>query len=583
METIITNILDLRFNGKLDSATSLLFNQISNERRAGFNELVSDLSLHNINSVDWWVEGPASRNTVSSPLFHRYCCLYLVFNLIEKNKFSFREVVVDSKEFGNILKQIFADKIVLQTLIRFEKHNNYFEKKIVRQVLEVPLLFCKIFLRFLAARFTRHLSIHKIPKEPLVLIDTFMLADYTNSDRWYGSLWDNLSDDQKKTIFFVPTIVMTPIVSFYNVFKQLRRNKRNFLIKEDYITVSDIIYASFVRRRLKKIVIGPHQVEGYEISGMVKNELLNNRDILTVIESLLTYRFIKRLSYKSFKIRESIDWFEGFAIDKAWNLAFHRFFPNTRRIGFRAFESYPFYLSSFPIPIEKKAGVIPEIFAVQGKGTIETLKEFMEDADVIVMPSFRSQHVWDDLLVSQGKQVKSDFVILVTLPIGVHTAGKILKQLSEACVSINQKIRSVQLIIKPHPACLLNEGINKLIMQLPPYFSVTNEKSFPKLIKMADLLISEASSTCLEAIACGVPVIVVQNDEGLTHNPFPEKIPKHLYINVRSVGELYEAINYYINMPENMIEKQNSDGKWVRKNYFEPITIEGINNLLMFN
>ena len=574
-----TTKLDLRFNGKLDPHLSLLFNSIAMSKRASFNEVVSMLSEPNIKNIDWWVEGPASRNTSSSPLFHRYCCLYLVFRLIEEDKFTFREVIVDSKEFSNILEQIFDDKLVMQIFVRFEKHNNYFDKTMTKRIMEIPFLFCKIFFRCLVARLTRHLSSYKIPLEPLVLIDTFMLPNYTNSDRWYGILWDNLSDNQKRETFFVPTIVMTPIISFHKVFKQLRRSKKNFLIKEDYITVADIIYASCVRWRLKNIVIGSRQVEGYDISGMVKEELLNNRDMLTVIESLLTYRFIKRLSHKSFKIKESIDWFEGFAIDKAWSLGFRHFFPNSRHLGFRAFESYPFYLSSFPIPIEKKAGVIPEIFAVQGKGTIETLKEFIKDMDVVVIPSIRSQHVWDKISVSHGKKVKLDFVILVTLPIGIYTANKILKQLSKACGSINQQIRRIQFIIKPHPAGLLNEGIINLIMQLPSYISIDNKKSFPELIREADLLISEASSTCLEALACGVPVIVVENDEGLTHNPFPQKISKNMYRNIRSVGELCDEINYFVNRPEEMVKKQKIDGKWVRNNYFEPFTFEGFNRL----
>lgn len=574
-------ILDLRYIGKLDPETSILFNQISEESRATFNTVITNISEPNIGNIDWWVEGPASRNTASSPLFHRYCCLFLILRLIDTGKFSFSRVVVDSKEFGNILKQIFKDKAVRQTEVYLENYIQGFAKRIARQIFLIPFLSCKILIRVLIARLTKHLTIHKMPGRPLVLIDTFILPAYTDSDRWYGSLWENLSEEQKETIFFVPTVVMTPIKSFFRVFKQLRINKKNFLLKEDFLTISDIVYASLIKRRLKKITVYPILVEGYEISGIIRNELLNNSDILTVLESLLTYRFIKRLKEQAVKVRASIDWFEGFAIDKAWNLGFNRFFPEVRRIGFRAFESYPFYLSSFPIPVEKLAGVIPTVFAVQGKGTIETIKEFMEDAEVVVMPSFRSQHVWDNILsINKVKKSQLDFIILVTLPIGGHMTAKILQKLSDACESINSCGKNVQFIIKSHPAFLFTENVNNLISNLPPYFSVTDEKSFPFLIKRADLLVSEASSTCLEAVACGVPVIVVQNDEGLAHNPFPAKIPIHLYSNIRTADELSKALNCYIKMTDNEVEKQISDAKWVRENYFEPISVEGVHNLL---
>ena len=578
----VSSTLDLRFNGKFDKDISLLFNQISNESRVSFNDIVSVLSELHINSIDWWVEGPASRNIGSSPFFHRYCCLFLVISLIDDGKFKYEEVIVDSKEFGDIIEQILADKGVIDTTVRYETKNNYFKRNIVKRFFLIPVLFCKVSIRFLLARVTRHLSIHRIPQEPLVLIDTFMLPAYTNKDRWYGSLWDNLSEDQRKLVYFVPTIVMTPVTALLGVYKRLRRNERNFLVKEDYLTVSDIFFAFQVRRRLKRlVVVAPLKVSGYDLSEMVKSELLNNRDILTVIESLLTYRFIKRLSMQGIKVRLCIDWFEGQVIDKAWNFAFKKYLPSTKRIGFRAFESYPFYLCSYPIPIEKKAGVIPDVFAVQGKGTIATVKEFLKDADVIVVPSFRSQHVWDNVSLSfQAKTEDQTFTILVTLPIGIQTANNIIKQLVNVSDSISHKSRHVQYILKLHPACKVNAEFNRLISQMPDSLLLTDEKSFPILIKNTDLLVSEASSTCLEALACGVPVIVIHNEEGLTHNPMPESIPEHLYMNVRSAEQLIFALNFYINSPSYKMEDQRSYGKWVRENYFELVTPEGVNKLL---
>ena len=70
--------LDFRFNGKLNSEISYLFNKISNENRANFNEFVALISRPHTFNLDWWTEGPASRNTYSSPLFHYYCVLNLI-------------------------------------------------------------------------------------------------------------------------------------------------------------------------------------------------------------------------------------------------------------------------------------------------------------------------------------------------------------------------------------------------------------------------------------------------------------------------------------------------------------------------
>ena len=67
----------------------------------------------------------------------------------------------------------------------------------------------------------------------------------------------------------------------------------------------------------------------------------NHSDMNTVIESILTYCFIGRFHQAGKKVRLAIDWFEGQALDKAWNMGFKNFFPKTKRIGDRPTESFP--------------------------------------------------------------------------------------------------------------------------------------------------------------------------------------------------------------------------------------------------
>ena len=122
-----------------------------------------------------------------------------------------------------------------------------------------------------------------------------MIAGYTNIDRWYGTLWDHLTDSLKSKTFFVPTIVSTPLKAMMPIYKGLRTNNRNFLIREDYLKISDIFFAFQYKNRLKKINIRSVKVLGYEISNIIQYELKNYRDVSTIIESFLTYRFIKRL------------------------------------------------------------------------------------------------------------------------------------------------------------------------------------------------------------------------------------------------------------------------------------------------
>jgi hypothetical protein len=578
------DILDLRFNGKIDPKYARIFNSLSMEMRPHFNQMVADIGTDAFHSIHWWVEGPASRNTLSSPLFHQFCSLGLVHHLAASGKLAKCVVRVDSVAFRDcivsVLKKNGPGDVQVVLAPGFKVKFTGLLKKTVQ-----PLYFLVFFLvRILCARITRKKSTTAPSGESLVLIDTFILPEYTQSDRWYGILWDNIEAHQKKNVFFVPTLVMTPIGKLITVFRQLRNNSRNFLIKEDYLKLSDIFWLRGHSKKIKSLRLHDHFFLGENLRSLVREDLLNNRDLLTVYESLLLYRFIGRIQKAGIKVRLAIDWFEGQAMDKAWNLGFRDFFPSARKMGYRAFESYPFYMCSFPTENEMHAGSIPHVFAVQGRATVNTLRTFLPEIPVVVIPTFRSGHVWDaEPGITTRSKEQNAFRILVTLPIKIDKAIQILQQLLTIHNDPQYKgllDGPVEYILKLHPACRLTQDFSDLMNSAPPFFKLATEKSFPKLIRQSDILISEASSTCLEAIACGLPIIVVENSEGLTYSPVPDSMPKEVYKAVDSVEDLIFAVNSYINADPDMKNKQVEIAKQVRENYFEPLTCEGINRLL---
>ena len=134
-------------------------------------------------------------------------------------------------------------------------------------------------------------------------------------------------------------------------------------------------------------------------------------------------------------------------------------------------------------------------------------------------------------------------------------------------------------MIKPHPIQSLSKIKNNL-PELPNYISLTEEKSFSTLLYSTNILITEATSTCLEAIACGIPVIMMENEEGLIYDPIPSRVSEHLYRKVRSQDHLIQALKYFINLtPENLKQRQ-LDSAMVREDYFEPYSQDGIDRFL---
>ena len=117
-------------------------------------------------------------------------------------------------------------------------------------------------------------------------------------------------------------------------------------------------------------------------------------------------------------------------------------------------------------------------------------------------------------------------------------------------------------------------------MEIPDALFFSEETSFLRLLKEADLLITEASSTCLEALACGVPIIIMENEGGLTYDPVPNAIPKDLYRKTRTYAQLIDAMKYYVNVTSETLRQQKIYGLKIREDYFEPITKDGIERFM---
>jgi hypothetical protein len=570
-------ILDIRFNSKLNSDISLLFSKISHKKRADFNEFITSISKPHLKNLDWWVQGPASRNTYSSPLFHYYCVLFLIHHLIQEKRFLFTGVIVNSLSFKLIVEELLSNSNINNCKV----YSKYSFKDILKQIIKKRfLLFYLLFKKCFQLLVVRIISSNNIPDKPLVLIDTFLMPGYIDNDRWYGILWDKLSKEQKLETFFVPTLILTPFKDIIFLYRRAQLSVRNYIFKENYLTLKDVIFAFGHKKRIRKITIQRISLLGYEFSDLIEEELNNNSDINAVIESILTYRFIDRFNQEGLKVRLAIDWFEGQVLDKAWNMGFKNYFPKTKRFGYRPIVSIPFYLSTYPIPIERDAHVIPDVMALQGKGTVFMVKEFLSNLDTIVIPSFKYQYVWE---FSENKLSQSKYVVLITLPNkSIGYTIFVINRLLNVCNAIPIKSDTTKFLIKPHPAQSLNK-INKIksnLPELPNYISLTEEKSFAKLLYLTNILITEASSTCLEAMACGIPVIMMENEEGLTYDPIPSRVSEHLFRKVRSQDDLMQALKYFINSTPENLKQQQLDSAMVREDYFEPYSQDGVDRFL---
>jgi hypothetical protein len=209
---------------------------------------------------------------------------------------------------------------------------------------------------------------------------------------------------------------------------------------------------------------------------------------------------------------------------------------------------------------------------VIGRELVQTAKEFCPSLDVKVAPAFRFQHVW---LKRKYLPEANIFTILVALPNIINEAVHILELIAGG----NTKSVGLRFWIKQHPGTSTDKIKAAYGTTWPEQFEFVSG-DFSDYVEKSNLLISAASSTCMETLARGIPVIIVGSRNGLTHNLIPENITDDIWRLCYSSQEVVEAIQFYQDRTLEKIFEHEKIGKKIREDYFEPVTREGIREFL---
>ena len=100
-----------------------------------------------------------------------------------------------------------------------------------------------------------------------------------------------------------------------------------------------------------------------------------------------------------------------------------------------------------------------------------------------------------------------------------------------------------------------------------------SEESIEKLLTKASLVVSSASTVCIEAASMGIPVAIISNSSGLTRNPLPVPTENDLWAIIYNQSDLSALIN-----------KANKQEKKLNNNFFQKVeksTVRTLFSLIM--
>lgn len=567
----IVNIEDLSLNH------IIALNEISISIIEDFNIFTHSLYKLSDKSHVWKFSSLLSRNPYQSKLFLQFSYLIFIKNILDQDS-NIKGFIVPTLELKVIVKKYIKSKN-LSVNVRLSKKRNL--KKYIKKLIEpFKHALYTIFISWqliISSNKKRRLKVSNNNKS-ITLIDTFILPNSISAgkyiDRYYTGLIDLLDPIEKENIYFVPTID-----GGYKT-KDIKRiysnSEENLLFKQDFLKLKDYFisfYKLFNWSPIKKQNIVFRDIDVYLL---IEKEFTITRFNVSTFLGLLNFLFFKRVSECDIDIKLAVNWFENQPIDKGFNLGMNTFYPNTASIGYKGYiisEDFNFYVN--PTKYEVENGLIPKEINVIGKGLINSSKSYCKEIKVNIAPGFRFNDIWNRKKLTENKTNK--IIILVALPIAFKESLEIVRLVFNA----NKRGFFTNLIFhfKPHP--VLNfDDIKSHFGSLWPDNFVQVSGEFHDRLELSNILLGNTSSTCMEALGRGIPVVIIGSQSNLTQNPISSEIPKKIWNIAYTAEELIKHMQYFLNLNHIELEELSAIGESIKKDYFEALTKENARKFL---
>lgn len=563
-------ILDLN---SLSNNQLELLNKLSIKIKDDYNLLIEEIFSKSNKKIGWVVNSLLSRNPYLSDLFINILYVLFIKEILDKNK--------------NIVRIILIDDSIYKTLLRYLEDNEIdvevtYNKKTTKGTYRTSKAFIKnlyySFLLFFNKKI--HSREKKTLNNEIRLIDIFwdknMFDNDSYNDKYYGRLFDFFTKKETQSIYYLPHIVDINKLSFFRA--KSKSMNINVIFKHDFLKISDYLFAFLMPFQLKfnkKI-----KFKGIHIENLLIRDFRNNMFNKSSFYGLLNYRFVMRLknNFPS-NIKLFVNWFENQVIDKGLNKGFHDYFKDLSTKGFQGFVvslDYNSYLC--PTKLEMYQGVLPKKIYTCGMGLESGLKRFNKDLNIKTISALRFEHLWKRQSTIEAKD-KPENNILVILPFVYYESIKIINKIFE--ISRDYRLKNLMFRLKLHPD-LNKEKLLSLIEPLPKNIKFEN-RNLHDSFKKTTLIIGNTSSACVEALAFGIPAIIIGNRVGLTQNPIPLTIDQFLWRQVFGSEELLEAIIHFIFIKKTEHVKLNKYGDNIKLEYFEPINKNTLRDFLDFD
>ncbi len=553
-----------------------LLNEIGLNARAPFCQMIDGQAKGREADINWWASELASRNTMTSDLFDD-CCLALLAARLLESEDELDKIIVESAALKKVLDGFIRQKKSHAKVICAQSARSRRLGRLRASLLGMLKSAATLFWRYRESRWNpTRLAPRDLDNRTLVDVFVFehSFKQGRYQDRYYADFGGCLNPAVKQSMVYLATPQIN-LKATRGVIAQLRAAEQPMLLAEDMLSPSDYLFAlgyplRALGRRPRKAVL-----MGLEVTALLNDVWLGSLGSFSSINGLLRYRFARRLGRLGVRPRMVLDWFENQILDKAGNAGFRKFLPGTELVGYQANIIHPFYLCSYPTEKEYASKVTPARVGVCGKQPALERKEFCPSLETFAAPAFRYAGLWKPRVRQPASEF---FTVLVPLSITAAESIQVMEVvLGAARVGVPEKTR---FWVKPHPgAGDFNKLLSRAGLTLGPAFQVVGG-DFLEVAEQSNLMIGNASGTCLEMVARGVPVIIVGSRNRITQNPIPESVDPAIWGVCFEPEEVAAAIRQRAAEAVELGGRYQEIARKVREDYFEKVTPQGVDQLL---
>ena len=529
--------------------TAEMLQETARSLRQSYIDYIGKLSVER-NSLMWWAGRLSEKNPYVSKTFLHACYIKLSMDILKK---------YSNESLVFLVEKRAARRSILKNLSTCNLKHVESEGESIREALKDLkefIMYKGWFLlnniyRIAISKYAYRMQKRVKSRTPLVLIHTIIdRRSFDEKGSYHESYFGGLPDHLKKSgknVIVVPYVWGT--VPYQKTIDRMAKSENVFLVPHAFLSVRDIFCVFFTTlANMPKKMVFP-RFGDMDISEVIYEDLKNDRIGMRVASDMLLYYLVKRLKKKQLLIDTVIYTYENQSWEKVLCSAMWKFYPSAYLIGYQHSAFSLMHLNHFFSKYESNIVPLPDRIVTTGRHAKDVFIESgYPDEKVAQGGAVRYVHLLGPKISTKSRK-RDKPVILATPSIESSEAVELIWKIFKAFEHRSE----YKVVIKCHPVMPFEKISRHLNIKFPEHV-VVSDTPVAELLKESNVLLYMDSTTCVEAIAAGVPPVHVESDlsidlDKLDFNP-------GVRTSARSAEEIVKRAKDVISMDEGELSKK---------------------------